>query len=207
MKKLPKNSPFMYDIVLRLHQIGLSSTSEWRAEVDKQSVSNLYFEAQHRLLIMQSEQPWLASDAATPLAPENVLLYKAFTMAAQLFLWASMRHAQFCDDRSNLSISTGSGGLLFGRIKAALEIEGGYSSWARGKCLETVAWILFVCVESCPSVSPDWVWFLGELRRVLSSVRIRRIEEFRKVMQTFPSTDTFRDAEDKVWRAMAVLDQ
>jgi hypothetical protein len=45
VKRLPKDSSFLFEMMLRLHQIGLAASDDWYDEVDPRALSNLCFEA------------------------------------------------------------------------------------------------------------------------------------------------------------------
>ncbi|KAF2812301.1 uncharacterized protein BDZ99DRAFT_264432 [Mytilinidion resinicola] len=203
LKKMPKSSSFLYDLVLRLHQIGLATTSEFREDVNMQAVSNAYFESQHRLLLLNVEQPWMGKEGPVVRVPELEALYQVFDHAAQLFLCTTLRHVHTGDERWSVKANASLIRLIFSRIRAALSVESNYNVWARRRCLDPMVWVLVVCIESCGNVMPDRGWFLAELRKVLGIMKVKRIEEFRKTLAAFPATDGLQRVERGIWDSVS----
>ncbi|KAF2493520.1 hypothetical protein BU16DRAFT_82091 [Lophium mytilinum] len=199
LKKFPKNSSFLYDVVLRLHQIGLATTSEFRDDVDMQAVSNAYFESQHRLLLLGIEQPWMGKEGPVDRVPELEALFQVFDHAAQIYLMTTLRHVGTGGERWSLRAKACLIGLVLSRIRAALSVENNYNVWTRRRCLDPMVWVLVVCIESCGNVMPERGWFLAELRKVLGIMKLKRIEEFRKTLAAFPTTDGLERVSRGIW--------
>jgi hypothetical protein len=198
LKKLPKDSSFLYEIILRMHQIELSYDAEWKLQIDRAMVSNVYFELQHIILTMLFDKPWPQLTVAK--YPEILALYNAFLMASQVFVWASIRHVRYYDKTRDAKIKTGSGGLLFGRIKAALDLNNTYGIWTKGKQLDALLWILFICIESCPLMAVERSWFLSEIRKALGLLKVAKKEEFTEKLAAFPLTHGLHNAAEGLWR-------
>ena len=180
-----------------MHQIELSYDAEWRLQIDRAMVSNIYFELQHIVLTMLFDQPWPQLIVAE--YPEILALYNAFLMASQVFMWASIRHVSYHDKRGDAKIKTGSSGLLFGRVKAALDLDHTYGIWMKGKQLDALLWILFICIESCPLMAIDRSWFLSEIRKALRLLKVVKKEKFTEKLAAFPLTHGLHNAAEGLW--------
>lgn len=198
LKKLPKDSSFLYEIIFRMHQIGLSYDAEWQLQIDRAMVNNVYFELQHIILTMLFDKSWPQLTVAK--YPEILALYNAFLMASQVFMWASIRHVRYYDKTRDAKIKTGSSGLLFGRVKAALNLDNTYGIWTKGKQLDALLWILFICIESCHLMAVERSWFLSEIRKVLGLLKVAKKEEFTKQLAAFPLTHELHNAAEGLWR-------
>lgn len=170
LKKLPKDSSFLYEIILLMHQIELSYDAEWKLQIDVTKY------------------------------PEILALYNAFLMASQVFMWASIRHVRYYDKTRDAKVKTGSSGLLFGRVKAALDLDNTYGIWTKGKQLDALLWILFICIESCPLMAVERSWFLSEIKKALGLLKVAKKEEFTEKLAAFPLTHGLHNAAEGLWR-------
>lgn len=198
LKEFPKDSSFLYDIILRMHQIELSYDPEWQWTVDQAIIGNLYFELQHKILIMLFDKPWPQPTVAK--FPEIAGLYEAFLMTSQVFTWASIRHVKYYEKTNDIRITTGSSGLLFGRVKVALDLGNASVIRMKGRHLDVLLWILFICIESCPVTAVERSWFLSEIRNVLALLKVGNKDEFREKLGIFPLTQGLHDAVEGHWR-------
>lgn len=200
VKRLPKDSSFLFDMMLRLHQIGLATSEDWHDEVDPRALSNLYFEALQNVAAIQADEPWNGTVAAGPQGRETALMYKVFSIGMALFIWGSIRHARI---RVGLSSTRYTIGSVHGRLKILLEGPGKYHAWPRGKSLEPVLATLLYGAESCDYHDPWRPWFMDGLRTTTEMLKIKSLDEFRKVLKSYPSTDGYQAAESEVWREIA----
>lgn len=198
LKKLPKDSSFLYEIILLMHQIELSYDAEWKLQIDCAMVNNVYFELQHIILTMLFDKPW--PQLTVTKYPEILALYNAFLMASQVFMWASIRHVRYYDKTRDAKVKTGSSGLLFGRVKAALDLDNTYGIWTKGKQLDALLWILFICIESCPLMAVERSWFLSEIKKALGLLKVAKKEEFTEKLAAFPLTHGLHNAAEGLWR-------
>jgi hypothetical protein len=64
-------------------------------------------------------------------------------------------------------------------------------------------WVLVVCVESCGNVMAERRWFVAELSRVLGVLKVKKIEELRKVLAAFPATEGLERGVRGIWDSVA----
>ena len=196
VKRFPKNTSFVFDLVLRFHQLGLATSSEWCNDIDQRALSNLYFETIHNAVMVPLEEPWNATLASGIQGQEAKTMFKVWAAGLPLFVWATSRHAKA---RMGLSSPRTRYDPIFARIRALLEGTGGYHAWPRGKSLEPMLATLFYAVESCEYGDTWRPWCVDTLRKVIELLKLKAVEEFRKALEFFPSTDSFRATADDVW--------
>ena len=196
IKRLPKNSSFLFDTVLRLHQVGLGTSEDWYDEVDQRALSNVYFEALHNVAAIQFEEAWNATVTSGPQGREIVLMYRVFAIGMAVFIWGSIRQAR---KRFGLAVTQYTCDPVFMRLRGLLEGPGRYHAWPRGKSLEPVLATLMYCVESCDYHDAWRGWLMDALRTAVDMMKIKNVEEFRKILNAYPSTDGYKEALDDLW--------
>jgi hypothetical protein len=196
VKRFPKDSSFVFDIVVRLHHLGLATSSEWYGEVDQRALSNLYFEAMYNVLAFQHQEIWTASLPSGTQGQEAAIMFRVWAAGLPLFIWATIRHVR---TRLGLMVTRNDHELVLARIRDALEAAGGHHSWPRGKKLEPVLASLVYGIESCDLSSPWRPWAIGTLRRVVEMLKLRSIDEFRKALDFFPSTEEYSYMAAGLW--------
>jgi len=199
VKRFPKDTSFVFDLVLRFHQLGLASSSEWCNEVDQRALSNLYFETMHSAVVVTLNAPWNGTLANGIQGREAAIMFKVWTAGLPLFIWATARHAKA---QRGIIVPRTRYDPIFARIRALLEDTGGYHTWPRGKTLEPMLATLFYAVEACEYGDIWRPWCVDALRRIAELSKIKAVEEFRKALEFFPSTDAFRATVDNVWNEM-----
>jgi hypothetical protein len=199
VKRFPKNNSFIFELVLRFHQLGLASSSEWCNEIDQRALSNLYFEAMHSAVVVPLEEPWNTTLASGAQGQEAATMFKVWTAGLPLFVWATARHAR---GKRGTTVPRTRYNPIFARIRALLEGTGGYHAWPRGKALEPMLATLFYAVESCEYGDLWRPWCVDTLRRIAELLKLKSVTDFRKVLDFFPSTDVFKDISEDVWNEL-----
>lgn len=199
VKRFPKNNPFIFDIVVRLQQLGLATSSEWYTNIDQRALSNLYFGSLQTAVAVQIDEPWNATITSGAQGQEGAMMFKVWTAGLPLFIWATTRHVR---TRLGLRVTRCTYDPLFSRIRGMLEGSGGYHAWPRGKGLEPVMVTLFYCVESCGSGNPWRTWCIDTLRKVMEILKLKSVEGFRKTLDLFPSTEEFKFFAEDLWMEM-----
>ncbi|KAH7093119.1 hypothetical protein FB567DRAFT_166360 [Paraphoma chrysanthemicola] len=199
VKRFPKNSAFVYDVVVRMHRLGLATSADWHGNVDWRALSNLQFEAMHKALLIRSEAPWLETISRNTLSDELSIMFEVWALALPLFLWATTRHL-----RTRLGIDAPWAGqdIIISRVHHLLEDDSGHRSWPRGKSLEPILASLLYCVEACDFASPLRPWLIRTTRKVSDLLKLKELEDFRKVLDFFPSTEEYRLIRDAVWEEL-----
>jgi hypothetical protein len=199
VKRFPKNNPFVFDVMARLQQLGLATSSEWYKDIDQRALSNLYFDSLQAVVALQIDEPWNATIASGAQGQEAVMMFKVWTAGLPLFIWATARHVR---NRLGLRVTRCTYDPLFSRIRGLLEGSGGYHAWPRGKSLEPVMTTLFYCVESCDFGNPWRTWCIDTLRKVTEILKLKTVDDFRKALAVFPSTEDFNSFADELWVEM-----
>ncbi|KAH7083168.1 hypothetical protein BKA63DRAFT_584429 [Paraphoma chrysanthemicola] len=199
VKRFPKNSAFVYDVVVRMHQLSLATSADWQENVDWRALSNLQFEAMHKALSIKSEAPWVETLPRNTLSVELSMMFEVWALALPLFLWATTRQL-----RSRLGIDAPWSGheIIISRVHQLLGDDSGHRSWLRGKSLEPILASLIYCIEACDFASPLRPWLLRTTQKVSRLLKLKELEDFRKVLDFFPSTDDYHLVRDAVWEEL-----
>lgn len=197
VKRFPKNTPFVFDISIQLHLLGLATTSEWCNQVNQRSLSNIYFETLRNVVAFQVDEPWIDALPSGKQKLEIALMLKVWSLGLPFFVWATVRHIRMKREDVVMRCDFD---VLFCRVRESLESVGGYHSWPRGKNLEPVLATLFYCFESCDFNNPWKAWFMDTIQKIIEMLRLKTAEEFQKTLEYFPSTDGFRTASAELWR-------
>jgi hypothetical protein len=196
VKRFPKNTSFAFDLVLRFHQLGLAASPEWCNDIDPQALSNLYFEAMHSAIAVALEEPWDATLASGFQGQEAATMFKVWAAGLPLFIWATARHAKA---QSGVIVPRIRYDPVFARIQELLEDHEAHHAWPRGKGLEPMLATLFYAVEACEYGDMWRPWCVYTLRRIVELLKFNSVEEFRKALEFFPSTNIFRATVDGIW--------
>ncbi|KAF2690328.1 hypothetical protein K458DRAFT_102141 [Lentithecium fluviatile CBS 122367] len=199
VKRFPKDTSFVFDLVLRFHQLGLATSVEWYNDIDQRSLSNLYFEAMHSAVLVPLEEPWNETLPGGVQGQEAATMFKVWAAGLPLFVWATARHTKA---QSGTSLPRSRYDPIFVRIRGLLESDGGYHAWPRKKSLEPVMATLFYVVESCEYGDPWRLWCVDTLRKVAELLKLKGVEDFQKALEFFPSTDVFRAVSGDLWSEM-----
>ncbi|KAF2116401.1 hypothetical protein BDV96DRAFT_658682 [Lophiotrema nucula] len=199
VKRFPKNNSWVFDIVARLHQLSVATALEWYNDVDQRAVSNLYFEAMQNVTLVSLEQPWSGNIPGGNSGQETATMFRVWAAGLPLFVWATARHLR---TRMGVVVNPSNYDPLFARVQEMLDGPGGYHAWPRGKSLEPVLATLFYCVESCEFSNPRRMWFIENMRKVTEMLKLKAVDEFKKTLDYFPSTDEYRLVAEDVWREM-----
>jgi hypothetical protein len=200
VKRFPKNSAFVFDVVVRLHQIGLATSPDWNERVDQRHVSNLYFEALENVLSILRVEPWRTSIPHGNPGREAATMFKVWSIGLPLYIWTTVRHMR---TRLGLTITRFDYESLYSRVRETLEGTGGYHAWPRGKGLEPVLATLFYCIESC-EVGSSWkIWFIDVIRKVVEMLKLKSAEDFRKTLEFFPSTLEYKAIMATLWQEVS----
>ncbi|KAF2036582.1 hypothetical protein EK21DRAFT_83537 [Setomelanomma holmii] len=166
MKRFPKDNAFVYDVVVRMHRLSLATSSEWHGKVDWRALSNLHFEAMHKVLSTNAERPWRKLLSESARGDELSTMFEVWTLALPLFVWATTRQLS-----SGLGVNTpwsGHDSIIF-RIQA------------------------------CSFASPWRPWLLRVMRKAIKQLKLKELEDFRKSLEFFPSTDAYRLVAESAW--------
>ncbi|KAF2749675.1 hypothetical protein M011DRAFT_465350 [Sporormia fimetaria CBS 119925] len=196
VKRLPKDSSFAFDMVLRLHHLGLATSSDWYTDVNQGSLSNLYFEAMYHAVRLQHEEIWNFSMRSGVQAQEISLMFRIWAAGLPLYIWGTIRHVR---TRLGLMMFPIDVEPVLTRIKMALEAAGGHHCWPRGKKLEPVLATLVYGLESCDFASPWRPWAMNTLRRAVELLKLKTVEDFQKTLGFFPSTEEYRSVAAELW--------
>ncbi|KAF2264644.1 hypothetical protein CC78DRAFT_601328 [Lojkania enalia] len=199
VKRFPKNNSFVFDVVVRLHQLGLATSSEYSTEVDQKAVSNLYFEALHKAIILPGEEPWNANIPSGSQGQEMATMFKVWAAGMPIYIWATERHLR---NRLGHGVIRLNFDPVLSRVRGILEDSGGYQGWPRGKSLEPILATLFYCVECCDFANPWRMWCLDAMRKIREMLKLNTVDEFKKALEFFPSTEEFRKVADDIWREL-----
>jgi hypothetical protein len=199
VKRFPKNNSFVFDIVVKMHQLGLATSTEWHPEMDQRALSNLYFDAMKLLLSIQIEEPWTESLLSGVRGQEGNIMFSVWSAGLPLYIWATVRHLQ---SRLGLLVTPCHSDPILDRVRSLLDGAGGYHSWPRGKSLEPVLATLFYCTESCDTTNPRRVWAVEMLRKSAEVLRLKTFVEFKKTLDFFPITEEYTVKADEVWREL-----
>ncbi|KAF1952571.1 hypothetical protein CC80DRAFT_552383 [Byssothecium circinans] len=201
VKRFPKDAPFVFDIVVRFHQLGLATSGEWYEEVDQKALSNFFFETMHCAATLQIDEPWNNIPQSGNQAKGSTIMFQIWAVGLPLYVWATARHARRSRTAPHLSCHRYD--PVFARIREILEGVEGYHAWPRGKTLEPVLATLFYAVEACQYYSFGWrPWCIGTLRLVVDMLKLKKVEEFKKALEFFPLTDEHRLMADAIWTEM-----
>ena len=197
VKRFPKNNPFVYDVVVRLHRLGLATSMEWFGSVDHRRLSNLYFEAMFNALSVSIEEPWNATLRNSTQGQQLSAMFRLWAATLPLFVWATTRQV---NSRFRLTVPWSGDNFVVSRIHGLVEGSGSFSTWPRGKYLEPILVSLFYCVEACNYDDPWRHWAISALRKVIDMLKIKRHDEFRRTLDIFPITKEYQLAADVLWR-------
>lgn len=197
VKRFPKNTPFVYDVIIRLHRLGLATSPEWFNSVDHRTLSNLYLEAMYEVLSVSTEEPWKPALLKNSTEQDMVVMFKVWATGLPLFVWATTRHVK---SRLQSPIQWPRKELILTRIKGLLEEHEDSPCWPRGKCLEPILASMFYCVEACDPEDLFWrPWAIQILHKVISMLKIKTHEEFKKTLEFFPMTEEYRFTAESIW--------
>ena len=186
----------MFDVVVRLHQLGLAVSPEWTDRVDKCALSNLYFEALHSVMLVQLEEPWQGQTQGGTQGQEATIMFKIWAAGLPIFVFAAIRQLR---SRQGINMPRYYHGPIFGRMQRILDEHGGYHAWPRGRNLEPILATLFYAVEACTWDGPWRTWCLDTMRKVADLLKLKNAKEFRKALEFFPTTERYQDLVDEVW--------
>lgn len=187
----------MFDVVIRLHQLSLATSSEWYNEINHRALSNLLFEATHQVIVFGHEEVWNSSLPTGVQGQEEMVMYRVWAAGLPLYIWATIRHIR---TTLGLLVTGSDHAPLLARIRDSLEAAGGHHSWPRGKRLEPVLVTLVYGIESCDITNSPWRrWAMDTLRRVVEILKLKTEEDFRKVLDFSPSTEEYRVFAERLW--------
>ncbi|KAF2449517.1 hypothetical protein P171DRAFT_480596 [Karstenula rhodostoma CBS 690.94] len=196
VKRFPKNNSFVFDVVVRMHQLGLAATPDWTDKIDKRALSNLYFEAMHSAMLVQLEEPWHGQLQSGAQGREVSIMFKVWAAGLPIFVSAALRHLKLPQGSNTMRYYHGP---IFGRIKAILDDNGGHHAWPRGKNLEPILATLFYALEALTWDDPWRTYCLHAMRKVSNILKLKNTEDFKKVLDFFPTTATYQDLIYDVW--------
>lgn len=201
IKRFPNNSSFVYDVVVRLHQLALAVHSDWIDKVDSCALSNLYFEASHSAILVQLEEPWSEHLPSGIQGRETAIMFKVWAAGLPIFVSTALRHLR-C--RYGILASHHYHGPIFDRVQAMLEKDGGCHAWPRGRNLEPVLATLFYALEACAWDNPWRIWCVNTMRTVINLLKLNNAKEFKKALDFFPITEIHQEIVDSVWTEMTL---
>ncbi|KAF2020527.1 hypothetical protein BU24DRAFT_487127 [Aaosphaeria arxii CBS 175.79] len=196
MKRFPKDSPFIFDVVIRLHQLNLATSSDWHGKLDSKTLSNLYFETMYAALAVEADERWIEFHATHSGDYGTVTMMKVWALGAPGFIWATLRHAKV---RLGSSAPSCDFEPVYARLKDLLEGVDESSAWPRGKNLEVVLATLFYSLEACGPANSWRTWLIGAVRRGVEGLRIKDVDAFKKILRAFPCSDEHMAAADRIW--------
>ncbi|KAJ4295590.1 hypothetical protein N0V90_007603 [Kalmusia sp. IMI 367209] len=196
VKRFPKNTSFVFDIVVRLHQLGLALSPEWYDKIDPRALSNLYFEALQSAILVQLEEPWQGQLPSGTQGQEAAIMFKVWAAGLPVFVCSAIQQLK---ERKGFHCPRYSHGPLFSRMKTILDGDGGYHSWPRGRNLEPVLVTLLYALEACAWGDPWRAWCIDTMRKVVELLKLKTAKEFKKALEFFPSTHVLQNMADDVW--------
>ncbi|KAF1965678.1 hypothetical protein BU23DRAFT_560831 [Bimuria novae-zelandiae CBS 107.79] len=196
VKRFPKNTSFMFDVVVRLHQLGLAVASDWIDRVDSCALTNLYFEALQSAMLIQLEEPWSEQLPGGIQGQEAAVMFKVWAAGLPIYACAALRHLR---SRHRVLVPREYHGPLFGRVQTILDGDGGYHAWPRGRNLEPVLATLFYALEACTWDDPWRIWCVDAMRKILDLLKLKTVKEFKKTLNFMPMTELHQEMMDIVW--------
>lgn len=153
----------------------------------------------HSTIILPQEEPW--NDVLPRGAPgrEMATMFRIWAASLPLFIMATARHAQAL---KGVETPRCRHDPIFMRVRTILESTGGQHAWPRGKTLEPLLVTFVYCAEGCEYVDAMRPWFVDMLRKAAELLKLNSLEDFRKTLEFFPTTDIFRATADNLWNEM-----
>ncbi|KAK7179949.1 hypothetical protein PSPO01_13948 [Paraphaeosphaeria sporulosa] len=202
VKRFPKNNSFVFDVVMRMHQFGLAVSPEWTDKIDKCALSNLYFEVMHTAVVVQLEEPWQGQLQGGTQGREGSIMFKVWAAGLPIYVGAALRHLRLRRDSNAMRYYHGP---IFSRIQTILDENGGHHAWPRGRSLEPILATLFYALEACAWDDPWRTWCLHTMRKVSDLLKLKNAEEFKKVLDFFPTTERYQSLTDDIWAEITHL--
>ncbi|KAL5418342.1 hypothetical protein PMIN03_001064 [Paraphaeosphaeria minitans] len=202
VKRFPKNNSFVFDVVMRMHQLGLAVSPEWTDKIDKCALSNLYFEVMHSAVVVQLEEPWKGPLQGGTQGREGSIMFRVWAAGLPIYVGAALRHLRHRQSSNPMRYYHGP---IFSRIQAILDENGGHHAWPRGRSLEPILATLFYALEACTWDDPWRTWCLHTMCKVVDLLRLKTTDDFKKVLDFFPTTERYQALMRDVWQHITHL--
>ncbi|KAK4996763.1 hypothetical protein LTR66_003704 [Elasticomyces elasticus] len=184
-----------HDLFYGLHQMSLAYDVQYASQADAWAVQNAFYRTGYQICLMTSyicQEPHEHHQQAAraPVSPYTSV-ESALVLAAQMFVWATLRRAPLMSHIEAIPLYH-----LYNHLNQQQEL---LSCWAREASLEALLWVLFLGTAAAlnvpqkrtPSSQPVLPWFLENIRNVTSELEIVRLEEFELTLRYFPWTEHF----------------
>ncbi|KAK4995187.1 hypothetical protein LTR66_004938 [Elasticomyces elasticus] len=196
-----------HDLFYGLHQMSLAYDVQYARQADAWAVQNAFYRTGYQICLMTSyicQEPHEhhRQTARAPVSPYTSV-ESALILAAQMFVWATLRRAPLMSHIEAIPLYH-----LYNHLNQQHEL---LKRWGREASLEALLWVLFLGTAAAlnvrhkrPSSSqPVLPWFLENIRKVSSELEIVKIEEFELTLRIFPWTEHFsRGSCVLVWHEM-----
>ncbi|OCK84309.1 hypothetical protein K432DRAFT_378712 [Lepidopterella palustris CBS 459.81] len=200
-----------FNIFYRLHRLGLATSAQWAALVDRSALANMLYEAEYALLSMPNRSPdflipdrhrregGAAESQEKDETANTAAVIEALVTAGQVFLYAALREVPL---RARIF------DILLSRLRATVDRPAGVdivAIWTRERNLQVLLWTLVVGA----AVGTQWGgdrWWVVQTAQVVERLEISTREAFKEALKGVAWTDVFfGPMSEGVWEGVVKL--
>jgi hypothetical protein len=176
---IPVYGSAIYNILRRMHRLGLAISIPWIPFVSRVAISNLLHETEYDMLQLSSQ---LGPDRERTDPAQNeqlVAITDALVTAAQLFAFIAVR---------NMPVRARIVEIYLSRLRPALDRPNLADVWRKYCSLEALLWTLFMTAAAA-SARPERTLIITEIRVVAAMLHLKDRNGVEQVLRNFAWAD------------------
>lgn len=183
---IPSHGFEIYNILHRIHRLGLAVSEPWSGNVSRIAVSNTLHEAEYDTLALSAKFGEGRS--------EEVDVAHALLLASQIFLYSALRliplAARTCD-------------IFLRRLMAALDKEELLETWTEQCSLEALLWTVSMGLMVAEG-KPARLWLQERMEVLVELLQVADFEDLESILRNYAWSDYCRVQIRPVWEVVAL---
>jgi len=184
---IPTHGFEIYNILHRIHRLGLAVSPPWFGKVDRVAVSNTLHDAEYDMIMLSMK---LAAEEDGPYSEPNIA--SALLVASQLFLYAALRM---------IPVSSRSCEVFVGRLIVALNREDLFEAWAEQCSLEALLWV--VCMGLLVASDKSRSWLQQQMEETVQLLQIRDYDDMEDILKNYAWSNLCSTRIGGVWNEVS----
>jgi len=185
---IPTHGFEIYNILHRIHRLGLAVSPPWLGNVDSVAVSNTLHEAEYDMIVLSAR---LAAEGDGPDEESNIA--SALLVGSQLFLYAALRM---------IPLGSRSCKILLGRLIVSLTRDDLFEAWAEQCSLEALLWV--ICMGLLVALDENSKIRLQQyVKESVELLRVTDYDDLEDILKNYAWSSLCRTRIEQVWNEIS----
>ena len=192
MLNIPAYSFEMYDILYRLHCLGISTSRPWAANVDPLAFSNMLYDVEYDMLLLSAK---LAPDGDDSICSDESYVASVLLVSGQLFLLIALRM---------LPLASRTCAILQQRLADALDRDDLFAVWTDQCPIEALLWAISIGVLVASSGSACMELLKKHMEEAVRLLQLTNCDDLERILKCYAWSDHCSIHFERAWNEISI---